>query len=62
MLLFHLREEENYVRQNDLFMGFEQPQQINWQSKAEQRSSLVVTLMEYDSLKSCQRTVAVIDL
>ena len=62
MLLFHLREEENYVRQNDLFMGFEQPQQINWQPKAEQRSSLVVTLMEYDSLKSCQRTVAVIDL
>ena len=46
MLSFHLREEENYVRQNDLFMGFEQPQ-------AEQRSSLVVTLMEYDSLKSC---------
>ena len=42
--------EENYVRQNDLFMGFEQPQQINWQPKAEQRSSLVVTLMEYDSL------------
>ena len=37
----------------NLFMGFEQPQQINWQPKAEQRSSLVVTLMEYDTLKSC---------